>query len=279
LGFLPIYVALAFAAAACIQIGLDLYGLPAAARLVRRWSASKLPPSHRARLKARIVLMALEGAATRAIGRALGFTIRTTSKVAGALRQGSPGWLSETGNRGAKAKYGEEAGGRILALLDQPPPASSANWTWPLIAASPGDVHVQQVRRFLLAHNIVYAKVPSSRAIATQTTLVGFPVRALAGGIWQPHLQLPGDIRDCPDPDIPYPNLRFERAELMRSRTKRIASWPVGFGLASTGRTYDRNRQRDVAEENACHIWSGLRSPPRPLQFQTTPVFPDRLAA
>ena len=72
------------------------------------------------------------------------------------------------------------------------------------------------------------------------------------------------DSRRTVDPDIPYPDQRFERAELMRSRTKRIASWPAGFGLASTGRTYDRNRQRDVAEERAyqgaVHIWSGLRS-------------------
>ena len=59
------------------------------------------------------------------------------------------------------------------------------------------------------------------------------------------------DSRRTADPDIPYPDQRFERAELMRSRTKRIASWPAGFGLASTGRTYDRNRQRDVAQRKS----------------------------
>ena len=62
--------------------------------------------------------------------------------------------FSETGNRGAKAKYGEEAGRRILALLDQPPPAGCANWTGPLIAEALGDVHVQHVWRFLRAHKI-----------------------------------------------------------------------------------------------------------------------------
>jgi hypothetical protein len=41
------------------------------------------------------------------------------------------------------------------------------------------------------------------------------------------------DSRRTADPDIPYPDLRFERAELMRSRTKRTASWPAGSGLAS----------------------------------------------
>ncbi len=61
--------------------------------------------------------------------------------------------FSETGNRGAKAKYGEEAGRRILALLDQLPPAGSANWTGPLIAEALGDVH-EHVWRFLRAHKI-----------------------------------------------------------------------------------------------------------------------------
>jgi hypothetical protein len=44
------------------------------------------------------------------------------------------------------------------------------------------------------------------------------------------------DSRRTADPDIPYPDRRLERAELMRN-PKRIASWPAGFGLASTGRT------------------------------------------
>jgi hypothetical protein len=52
-----------------------------------------------------------------------------------------------------------------------------------------------------------------------------------------------------------------------------------GFLLASTGRTYDRNRQRDVAEESACqgavHIWSGLRSP-RHGGSQETPITKDQ---
>ena len=106
------------------------------------------------RLKARIVLMAAEGAATRAIGRALGCTTGTASKWRVRYAKDRLAGFSETGNRGAKAKYGEEAGRRILALLDQPPPAGSANWTGPLIAEALGDVHVQHVWRFLRAHKI-----------------------------------------------------------------------------------------------------------------------------
>jgi hypothetical protein len=66
------------------------------------------------------------------------------------------------------------------------------------------------------------------------------------------------DSRRTADPDIPYPDLRFERAELMRSRMKRTASWPADFGSQSIGRTYDRNRQTDVAKESACQGANGM---------------------
>ena len=71
---------------------------------------------HRMRLKARIVLMAAEGAATRAVGRALGCTTGTASKWRVRYARDRLADFSETGNRGAKAKYGADAGRRIMAL-------------------------------------------------------------------------------------------------------------------------------------------------------------------
>jgi transposase len=109
---------------------------------------------HRLRLKARIVLMAADGAATRAIGRALGCTTGTASKWRVRYAKDRLAGFSEIGNRGAEAKYGEEAGRRILAVLDTPPPDGWANWSGPLIAKALGDVHVQYVWRFLRAHKI-----------------------------------------------------------------------------------------------------------------------------
>jgi hypothetical protein len=75
-------------------------------------------------------------------------------EMAGGLRERSSGRLSETGNRGAEAKYGEETCRRILAELDTTPPEGYANWSGPLIAKALGDVHVQYVWRFLRAHKI-----------------------------------------------------------------------------------------------------------------------------
>lgn len=109
---------------------------------------------HRTRLKAQIVLMAADGAATRAIGRALGCTTGTASKWRVRYARDRLAGFSETGNRGAKAKYGIETDRRILALLDTAPPSGYASWSGPLIAKALGDVHVQYVWRFLRAHKI-----------------------------------------------------------------------------------------------------------------------------
>lgn len=109
---------------------------------------------HRLRQRARIVLLAAAGETTRAIARQIGCTIGTASKWRvryAALRLAG---LDETGRRGAKPKYTAETGRRILAVLDGPPPAGYARWTGPLIAAALGDVHEQQVWRFLRTQRI-----------------------------------------------------------------------------------------------------------------------------
>jgi transposase len=109
---------------------------------------------HRTRLKAQIVVMAADGAATRAIARELGCTTGTASKWRVRYARDRLAGFSEVGNRGAEAKYDKETDRRILALLDAPPPKGCANWTGPLIARTLGDVHVQYVWRFLRAQKI-----------------------------------------------------------------------------------------------------------------------------
>ena len=109
---------------------------------------------HRTRLKARIVLMAADGAATRAIGRALGCTTGTASKWRVRYAKDRLSGFSETGNRGAAPKYDAETDKRILSLLDQKPAEGYANWTGPVLAKALGDVNVQYVWRFLRAQKI-----------------------------------------------------------------------------------------------------------------------------
>ena len=109
---------------------------------------------HRMRQRARIVLLAANGLATRAIVRAVGCTSGTASKwrVRYAARRFAG--LEETGARGAEPKYTAESGRRILAVLDGPPPAGHGRCTAPLIARALGDVHEQYVWRFLRAQRI-----------------------------------------------------------------------------------------------------------------------------
>jgi transposase len=108
----------------------------------------------RMRDRARIVLLAADGLATRAIGRIVGCTTGTASKWRVRYARARLAGLDETGNRGAAPKYGPAEQKRILALLDQSPPAGYANWTAPLLARTLGDIHEQYIWRFLRAQKI-----------------------------------------------------------------------------------------------------------------------------
>lgn len=108
----------------------------------------------RMRDRARIVLLAADGLATRAIGRMVGCTTGTASKWRVRYARDRFAGLDETGKRGAVPRYGPAEQKRILAMLDQSPPAGYSNWTGPLLARALGDVHEQYIWRFLRAQNI-----------------------------------------------------------------------------------------------------------------------------
>jgi transposase len=109
---------------------------------------------HRMRQRARIVLLAADRMATRAIGRAVGCTTGTASKWRVRYAQQRLAGLDETGERGAEPKYTADTNKRILKLLDGPPPDGYGRWNGPLIARALGDVDVQYVWRFLRAQKI-----------------------------------------------------------------------------------------------------------------------------
>jgi transposase len=109
---------------------------------------------HRLRQRARIVLLAADGLATRAIGRKVGCTTGTASKWRVRYAEHRFAGLDETGNRGSAPKYTTDATRRILQVLDLRPPDGYARWTGPLIAKALGDVDVQHVWRVLRAHKV-----------------------------------------------------------------------------------------------------------------------------
>jgi len=91
---------------------------------------------YRLRQRARIVLLAAGGMATRAIGREVGCTTGTASKWRVRFAEHRLGGFSETGRRGAAPKYTAQTGKRILALLDAPVPAGYGRWSGPLISST-----------------------------------------------------------------------------------------------------------------------------------------------
>jgi transposase len=109
---------------------------------------------HRLRQRARIVLLAADGLATRAIGRKVGCTTGTASKWRVRYAELRLAGLDETGNRGSVPKYTADTTRRILGVLDLGPPDGYGRWTGPLIAKALGDVDVQQVWRVLRAQKI-----------------------------------------------------------------------------------------------------------------------------
>ena len=108
----------------------------------------------RMRDRARIVLLAASGTGSRAIARAVGCTPGTASKWRVRYACQRMAGLRETGDRGAERRYRPEHGRRILALLDQAPPAGYSNWTAPLLARELVDIHEQYIWRFLRAQKI-----------------------------------------------------------------------------------------------------------------------------
>ena len=104
--------------------------------------------------RAWVVLLAARGLATRAIHRELGCTIGTASKWRVRFGADRLAGLQDKPRSGPKAIYDETTGRRILAKLDEPPPAGYGRWTAPLLSAALGDVSDQYIWRFLRAQPI-----------------------------------------------------------------------------------------------------------------------------
>jgi transposase len=104
--------------------------------------------------RARIVLLAADGWASRAIAREVGCARGVVSRWRMRFARDRLAGLADAPRSGKPKTYGADAGRRILALLDRPPPAGFARWTAPLLAKELGDISDQHVWRFLRAQRI-----------------------------------------------------------------------------------------------------------------------------
>ena len=104
--------------------------------------------------RARIVLEAAGGKASRAIAREVGVMTGVVSVWRTRFAAYGIAGLKDRPRPGAKRIYTEATDKRILAALDQRVPAGRARWTAKLIAKHLGDVDINYVRRFLRRQKI-----------------------------------------------------------------------------------------------------------------------------
>jgi len=105
-------------------------------------------------LRGRIILAAAVGRSSRAIARAEGVRPATVSQWCSRFaRQGVTG-LFDAPRSGAKRRYDDATRQRILAKLDEPPPAGYASWSGALVAKALGNVSAHQVWRVLRSQRI-----------------------------------------------------------------------------------------------------------------------------
>jgi transposase len=120
---------------------------------LERWV--RAPTSERRLVeRARIVLLAADRMASRAIAREVGCARGVVSRWRLRFARDRLAGLADAPRSGKPRRYGADADRRILALLDRPPPVGFARWTAPLLAQELGDVSDQYIWRFLRAQRM-----------------------------------------------------------------------------------------------------------------------------
>lgn len=104
--------------------------------------------------RARVVLLAAEGASTRAIAKAVGLQPRIVSLWRHRYGDFGLEGLADKKRPGKKPIYTQATDKRVLELLDKSPPAGFARWTGRLLAKALGDVDVQYVWRCLRQYKV-----------------------------------------------------------------------------------------------------------------------------
>ena len=109
---------------------------------------------HRLVERARVVLLAATGMASRRVAREVGCARGVVSKWRVRFARDRVAGLADAPRSGKPKTYDAAVDRRILAALDRPPPAGFARWTAPLLARELGDVSDQHIWRFLRAQRI-----------------------------------------------------------------------------------------------------------------------------
>lgn len=104
--------------------------------------------------RARVILLAAAGVTGEEIAKRLGCRPATVSKWRRRFLAARLEGLADAPRPGNVRRYRPDTERRILAMLDQPPPAGYARWNGPLLANALGDVDVQYVWKVFKRHGI-----------------------------------------------------------------------------------------------------------------------------
>src|ERR1700730_7651233 len=104
--------------------------------------------------RARVVLLAADGMASRAVAREVGVMTGIVSIWRKRFAAAGIDGLKDKPRPGAKRIYTDATDKRILAKLDEPVPKGRARWNGKLVAKALGDVDINYVRRFLRKQKI-----------------------------------------------------------------------------------------------------------------------------
>ncbi len=114
----------------------------------------KTTTEHRMARRARIILDAAAGKATKEIALSSHLREGTVSKWRTRFASERLAGLADAPRPGKPARYGDTTERRILAQLDQPPSEGYTTWTGGLVAKALGDVSADHVWRVLRKHGI-----------------------------------------------------------------------------------------------------------------------------
>jgi transposase len=108
--------------------------------------------------RAEVILAVAEGLSNQAVAERVGTRPATVSKWRGRFAQEGLSGLRDASRSGKPRQYQGEHERRILAALDEPPPAGYGHWDGRLLARHLGDISKHQIWRVLRRHEISLAR-------------------------------------------------------------------------------------------------------------------------
>jgi transposase len=108
--------------------------------------------------RAEVILAIAEGLSNKAVAERVGTRLATVSKWRGRFAREGLSGLPDAARSGKPRQYPDDHERRILAALDETPPAGYGRWDGSLLARHLGDISKHQIWRVLRRHEIVLTR-------------------------------------------------------------------------------------------------------------------------